>query len=67
MQGEFSRQGLLLGVVLTVVLFFELDQRDVAQAAVQPGVVEPLDQVQGGELEVVDAAPRAPYLVHSAL
>ncbi len=57
MQGVFSRQRLLLGVVLTVVLGLVLDRGDVSQGGVQPGGVEPVDPVQGGQLEVVDAVP----------
>jgi hypothetical protein len=42
---------------VTVVLGLVLDGRDVADAAVQSVLVEPVDPVQGGEFEVVDAAP----------
>jgi len=53
-----SRQLLLLGVVVTVVVGFVLDGRDVSDRAVQAGLVEPGDPAAGGELEVVDAAER---------
>lgn len=55
--GEFPRERLLLGVDLTVVGVLELGWRDVSEGAVQPVVVEPVDPVQGAELEVVDATP----------
>ena len=54
MEGEFSRQRLPLGVDLTIVRFFELDQRYVAQGAVQPALVEPVDPVE----QVVEPAMR---------
>jgi hypothetical protein len=47
----------LLGVDVTVVVGLELDWWDVADGAVQPGLVEPVHPAQGGELEVVDASP----------
>jgi len=50
---------LILGVVVMVVLGLELNRWDVAQRAVEAGVVEPPHPVQGGELEVADASPRA--------
>jgi hypothetical protein len=56
-EGEFSRQRLLSGFDLTVVVVLELDGRDIADAAVEPAGVEPADPVQGSELEVVDAVP----------
>ena len=59
MEGEFSRQRLLRGGDLTIVRLLELDRRDVAQGAVQPGVVEPVDPGQRPQLEVVDGADRA--------
>ena len=58
MEAEFSRQRLLQGVGRAIELGLELDWRNVAQAAVQAGRVEPMDPVQRRELQVVDAAPR---------
>ena len=43
--------------VLTVVVLFVLGGWDVSAGAVQPAGVEPVDPFQGGELDVVDAAP----------
>jgi hypothetical protein len=48
---EFSRQRLLPGRDVTVVLGLVLQRRDVADAAVQAAVVEPVDPAQGGEFE----------------
>lgn len=59
MTGEFSRPRLRSGVDLTVVLGFVLDRRDVADRGVKPGLIEPVDPVQGGEFGVVDTSPRA--------
>jgi len=56
-EGVLSRQRLLLGVVLAVVLGLVFDRWKVAQGGVQSGGVEPVDPVQGGQLEVVDAVP----------
>jgi hypothetical protein len=42
-----------------VVKCFELGWWGVAAGAVQAAVVEPVDVFQGGQLEVVDASPRA--------
>jgi hypothetical protein len=56
-EAEFSRQRLLSGVDLTVVLGLVLDGWDVLQAAVEPVVVEPVHPAERGEFEVVDAAP----------
>jgi hypothetical protein len=44
---------------LTVVVILVLGRRDVADAAVQPVGVEPVDPAQGGELQVVDAPERS--------
>ena len=46
------------GVVVTVVLGLVLDGRDRADLAVQPSVVEPVDVLGDGDLEVVDVLPR---------
>jgi len=54
-EAGFSRQRLLLGVDVTVVVVLELDRWAVAEAAVQPGLVEPVDPSERGELEVVYA------------
>ncbi len=43
----------------TVVEVLELDRRDVAAGAVQSAVVQPVDVLQGGQLDVVEAAPGA--------
>ncbi len=61
MESEFSRQRLLPRVVLTVVVIgFELNWWDVAETGVQPDLVVPVDPVQCGELEVVNATQRVP-------
>ena len=54
MEGWFSRQWLLSGVVVTVVVGFVLDGWDVADLAVEAGVVLPPHPV-----EVNDACGRA--------
>ena len=59
MEGGFSRQRLLLGVDGTVVGVLELDGWDVADGGVQSVFVELPDPGHGGELDVVDVAPRA--------
>jgi hypothetical protein len=46
-------------VVVTVVLNLVLDRRDRADFAAQASVVEPVDVLSDGDLEVVDAAPGA--------
>ena len=43
----------------TVVLLLELHRWDVAAVAVQTPVVEPVDVLQGGDLDVVEALPGA--------
>ncbi len=58
MPGGFSRERLHGEVDLTVVLGFDLGGRPVVQGLVQAGVVVPVDPGDGGELEVVQAAPR---------
>ena len=58
MEGGFSRQRLLSGVVLTVVALLVLGRGGVDDGAVQAGGVEPVDPAEGGELEVVDSAER---------
>ena len=59
MVGWLSRQRLLLGVVVTLVVGFEFGGWDVADLAVEADFVHPPNPVQGGEFEVVDAAPGA--------
>lgn len=59
MEGWFSRDLVGSGVDVTVVVGLELDRGDVAEGAVDAGVVEPPHPVQGGEFEVVCSAPRA--------
>jgi hypothetical protein len=41
-----------------VVVVFELDGRDESDLAVQSSVVEPVDVLRDGDLEVVDALSR---------
>jgi hypothetical protein len=41
----------------TVVVVLELDRWDVAAGAVEAAVVEPVDVLQGGQLDVVEALP----------
>jgi hypothetical protein len=43
----------------TVVVVLELDRWDVAAGAVEASVVEPVDVLQRGQLDVVEAAPGA--------
>jgi hypothetical protein len=47
----------LVGLGLTVVLGLELGGRDVAEGAVEPGAVEPVDPGEGRELDGVDVSP----------
>jgi hypothetical protein len=56
-EAEFSRQRLLQGVGRAIELGLELDRRNVAQAAVQAHLVEPVHPVQSRELKFVDASP----------
>ncbi len=49
----------LAGLLLVMISGLELDRRDVIEGAVKPLVVEPVDPPERGELDVVDAAPRA--------
>ncbi len=51
--------GLAAWVLLTIVVGLVLGRRDAADAVVQAAAVEPVDPFQGGELEVVEAAPGA--------
>lgn len=48
------------GGELMVVVGFELDGWDVPERAVKPGLVEPDDPSEGGQFDVVDAAPWSP-------
>jgi hypothetical protein len=43
--------------VLTVVVGFELGRRDVAARSLEAAAAEPVDPGEGGEFDVVDAAP----------
>ncbi len=45
--------------VVTVLVVLELGRRDESDLAVQATVIEPTDVLSDGDLEVVDAAPRA--------
>ncbi len=49
----------MAGVGLTVVAVFELRWRDAAEFVEEAAVVEPVDPFEGGEFEVVEAAPGA--------
>jgi hypothetical protein len=51
-EGEFSRQRLLLGVDVMVVLGLEFDRWHVPGGAVQAGGVEPVDPVQQDDDEL---------------
>lgn len=51
--------GLGEGGVLTVVGVFEFGGWDVAAGLEQVAVVEPVDPFQGGDLDLLDRAPRA--------
>ena len=42
---------------MTVVVTFELGRWDESNLAVQASVVEPVDVLRGGDLEVVDVSP----------
>lgn len=55
--GEFSWQRSLRGVESTVVGVLVLDRGLVAQGGVQPAFVVPVHPVEGGQFQVVDAAP----------
>jgi hypothetical protein len=50
--------GLGEGGVLPVVGLFEFDRWDVAAGLEQSSVVEPVDVLQGGDLDLFDGAPR---------
>ena len=54
-----SRRRLLLGAVVMVVVRFELGGSDVVDLAAESDFVEPPDPFQGGEFEIVGAAPGA--------
>jgi hypothetical protein len=51
--------GGLPGLLVTVVGGLELCRWDVAAVFIKPSVVEPVDPLQGGDLDVVGGAPRA--------
>ena len=59
MEAGFSRQLVLAGVDVTVVVGLVLHGRDVADGGVEAVVVEPPHSVHGGEFDVVDATPGA--------
>lgn len=63
-RGGLSRERLLGGGVSTVVVGLDLGGGGVAERGVQSGVVEPVDPDEGGQLEVVRAAP-GPLPVHA--
>jgi hypothetical protein len=54
---ESRRDGVRL--VTTIVSLFDLRRRDVADRLEQAPIVEPIDPLQGGELDRLDVAPRA--------
>jgi len=47
------------GVLLSVVCGLELGRWDIADGLQEPAVVEPVDPLQGGVLDLVDALPGA--------
>jgi hypothetical protein len=47
------------GILLSVEGGVELGRRDVADGLQEPAVVEPVDPLQGGVLDLVDALPGA--------
>jgi hypothetical protein len=57
-EGEFSRQLVLPGVDLTVVLLLGLDRCQVVDRGVEAVLVEPVDPGQGRELELVNGLER---------
>src|SRR3954451_24661930 len=59
MEARFCRDVLDEAGDRTVVVVLVLDRWDVADGAVQPAVVEPVDVLQGGQFDVVEAAPGA--------
>ena len=59
MEARFCRKVLGEAGDRTVVEVLELDRWDVVAGAVQPAVVEPVDVLQGGEFDVVEATPGA--------
>ena len=59
MEGEFSQQRLLLGVVLTVVQVFLFDRGELVDRGVEAVLVEPVDPGQGCQFELVSGAERA--------
>ncbi len=59
MEAWFCREVLGEAGDRTVVVVLELDRWDVAAGAVESSVVEPVDVLQGGQFDVVEALPRA--------
>jgi hypothetical protein len=47
------------GVLLSLVCGFELGWWDIANGLQEPAVVEPVDPLQGGVLDLVQALPEA--------
>jgi hypothetical protein len=58
-EARFCRHVLGEAGDLTVVVVLVLDGRDVADGAVEPAVVEPVDVLQSRQFDVVEAAPGA--------
>jgi hypothetical protein len=54
--------GLGEGGVLTVVRVLEFDRWDIAAGFEQAAVVEPVDVLECGDLDLLDGAPRATWL-----
>ena len=52
---------------MTVVGFLEFDRWDVAAGLKQAAVVEPVDVLEGGDLDLLDGAPRPARLISSVL
>lgn len=51
-----------LVAVLTIVRGLQLRGWEIGGGAVQPPVVEPVDVLEGGDLDLLDRAPRTPPL-----
>jgi hypothetical protein len=55
------------GILLSLVCGLELGWGDIADGLQEPAVVEPVDPLQGGVLEVVDALPGPRRRISSVL
>lgn len=56
MEGEFSRNRLILGVHLTLVLVFLLDRCEISDQGVQAVLDAPVQPRQGGKLPLIGGA-----------